>query len=196
MTGNATMDESRDPTSLAQSGLSEDFYALMGRVVVVHGWIERWVTLLYQRMTGASAYTYVSQDTRSLIDETQRAIKPALDGLKRLDTDAPQRKALTQAIDFIVRLSELLENRNSYVHSAWLSDDFHPGCFIGLRYPVKDPNKGKAPSETSLTLRQHPARTLDDLRSDLADIMEVEALGRAAVMAWDALEIRFVQEPQ
>lgn len=188
-----TKDRFGVPGYLADGTLPDDFYALLGRIIVVEASIERLVTLLHQRATSSPVNRYIAHDNRSLINQTKTAVESLQTTLSAAGGNKPVEAVLLLVMDFLNQAHDTLENRNAYVHSTWLSDAYNPGSFVGLRYPTKDPNKGRPPGQVTPTLVQHHARRLADLESDLAVLIEVDASGRRAYELWESTGIRLIE---
>jgi len=187
-----TKDRFGIPAYLTDGALPDDFYSLLGRIIAVEASIERLVASLHQMATAAATITYVAKDNRSLIEDTRAATATLQRGLEQAGGDEGVGAVLAGVHAFLDRAGSLLGNRNAYVHSAWFLDKTHPGGFMGLRFPTKDPNKGKDGQAVTTTILQHPARSLTDLKSDLSDLIDVDASGREAIASWNTNGVRIV----
>lgn len=129
----------------------EDFFSLLGRIVVLSAVLENHVLVVYQSLVRAAQNEHTSLPVRNLLERCRKE-------LHRLD-GCPNDHQLVET--FLKEAEAMIERRNHYVHNLWPAQP--GGRLFGWRPPR---NKG---SQDAITVDA----TLVEMRGDLASLVDL-----------------------
>ncbi|MGH3498832.1 MAG: hypothetical protein ACRDP1_15330 [Nocardioidaceae bacterium] len=171
------------PLRATDGDLGDDFFGLLGRIVVLFSANERLVALLDAFLQNQQLPDFNDGRARPVVD-----VLATCEELLRGDGEQGKRGAsradlLTDTFQFLTAVSRSTDSRNGYIHSSWLVDDRRESAdaferapeFLALRVGAQKKSPG---------LIHHSPQNLDELRAGLLELAATTALGYAALDQW------------